>query len=283
VSTLPELPAQKRPWAKSVLAAILSLLFPGAGQLLNRQPRKAVLFLAIWFVLTGVDLHTRALFSFWSMVAMFALRIVLSLIASIDAGRGALLKRRESPVPNRVLAYVVIIVCLVLQALFPGNNYVKAHMGFAAFRIPSQSMCPTLCIGDRFVADASAYRSKSPRRGDLVMLSSPDFGQLLVKRIVGLPGDVIARDAHQQILVNDQPFKFPSQCQLPEPPSPDSEQEFETSKVPPSFFFVLGDNLPHSLDSRYPQFGLVPQDQIRGKPLFLYWSPNKKRIGCNLH
>jgi signal peptidase I len=273
----------KRPWAKSLLAGFLSLFFPGAGQLLNKQPRKAVLFCAITFLLTGLALYTRMFFSFWPMVVLFAARIGLALVASFHAACTALLKKREASVPAPFLIYSLISIFMALIALFPDANYLKQHTGFAAFRIPSESMCPTLCVGDHFVADALAYRSKSPNSGDLVMLSSPDFGQLLIKRIVGTPGDVIERDAHQQILVDGQPFRFPVPCQFAEPPANSSEQKFETTKVPSGFYFVLGDNLSNSLDSRYPQFGLIAQDQIRGKPLFLYWSSNKKRIGCNLH
>jgi hypothetical protein len=43
---------------------------------------------------------------------------------------------------------------------------------------------------------------------------------------------------------------------------------------------MIGDNLGNSFDSRIPEFGLVPLDEIRGRPLFLYWSSKLSRIGC---
>jgi len=52
------------------------------------------------------------------------------------------------------------------------------------------------------------------------------------------------------------------------------------TKVPEDSFFVIGDNLEHSLDSRFPEFGLVASNQLRGKALFLYWSSRESRIGC---
>jgi type IV secretory pathway protease TraF len=51
---------------------------------------------------------------------------------------------------------------------------------------------------------------------------------------------------------------------------------------PQGTFFVVGDNLANSFDSRIPEFGPVSADMIRGKPLFLYWSPNLRHIGCPL-
>jgi hypothetical protein len=45
---------------------------------------------------------------------------------------------------------------------------------------------------------------------------------------------------------------------------------------------VVGDNLANSFDSRTPEFGPVRADMIRGKPLYLYWSPDLHRIGCTL-
>jgi hypothetical protein len=58
---------------------------------------------------------------------------------------------------------------------------------------------------------------------------------------------------------------------------------FDPVKVPPSSLFVVGDNLPNSFDSRTPAFGSVILRQVRGRPLFIYWSRTSSRIGCELH
>jgi type IV secretory pathway protease TraF len=50
--------------------------------------------------------------------------------------------------------------------------------------------------------------------------------------------------------------------------------------VPASSFFVVGDNSTNSYDSRIPGFGLVTLDQVRGRPVYIYWSTGKSRIGC---
>jgi Signal peptidase, peptidase S26 len=62
---------------------------------------------------------------------------------------------------------------------------------FAAFKVPSASMCPTICSGERIVADLGAYRSKSPERGALVLLQHRFSPALCIKRVVGLPGDIV--------------------------------------------------------------------------------------------
>jgi len=57
---------------------------------------------------------------------------------------------------------------------------------------------------------------------------------------------------------------------------------FQPTTVPEGSFFVVGDNLPDSFDSRIPEFGPVTKNMVRGKALFLYWSSGHSRIGCSL-
>jgi hypothetical protein len=54
-------------------------------------------------------------------------------------------------------------------------------------------------------------------------------------------------------------------------------------RVQEGTFFVVGDNLDQSFDSRVPEFGNVTLDMLRGKPLYFYWSPGRSRIACSLH
>src|SRR5207302_656354 len=100
------------------------------------------------------------------------------------------------------LTYPLIAVVLIVAALYPSYDDFKRWTSFAAFKVPSASMCPTICSGERIVADLGAYRSKSPERGDLVLLQHKSSPALFIKRVVGLPGDTVGPGPNGTILVN---------------------------------------------------------------------------------
>jgi signal peptidase I len=279
-------PQRSSRWKRAALAGALSLFFSGMGQLYNRQPRKALL-LGVLGHFAGVLLeHTRILLSFTTLVAFLLVGAAWKLLVVTDAvyvaAKG---KKPEAPVPLPKLVYPVLVVLLICAALFPSYETVKRRTGFSAFRIPSVSMCPTICIGDRIDADMNAYRSQPVQRGDLILLKHASSEALFVKRVIGLPGDVVSPGPDGSILVNGQPFRPPQSCPRPVWPNgePADYTGFQEIRVAEGNYFVVGDNLQSSFDSRVPDFGPVTASMIRGKPLFLYWSPTHSRIGCALH
>jgi signal peptidase I len=150
---------------------------------------------------------------------------------------------------------------------------------FAAFKVPSASMCPTICSGERIVADLGAYRSKSPERGALVLLQHRFSPALFIKRVVGLPGDIVGPG-----LSTGKRSYFP-RCVAPlfqQKYDPADYSMFNSRRVPEGTFFVVGDSLGNSFDSRIPGFGPVVLGDMRGKPIFLYWSLSRSRIGCTI-
>lgn len=105
------------------------------------------------------------------------------------------------------------------------------------YSIPSGSMEPTLQVGDHIVV--TPYRSH-PQRGDVIVFRSPvNASELMVKRIAGVPGDLV--DGQQGRLI------VPSDC-----------------------YFVLGDNRANSFDSR--QWGVLGRNQIVGHARLILWS-----------
>ncbi len=175
-----------------------------------------------------------------------------------------------------------------------------------AFAIPTSSMENTLLVGDHVFVDRVQFAPKSSwlgpllpyrdiRRGDIVVFLSPQTpGLHVVKRIIGIPGDrihlrdgVVYRngkkldepyllhdaDNSADYYRNDFPAVQPSalddlfkvwQTELP------SHIQEEDIVVPPGAYFGMGDHRGVSYDSRY--WGFIPQQNVIGRPLFIYWS-----------
>lgn len=272
-------------WKRPVLAGLLSLLFPGMGQLYNRQPRKAFFIAIINHVFRAFETHTRLLLSFPGMVATILFLLAWQIFVAADAARNGVTFKPENPIALPKLTYPLLAIIILLGAFLPTPAHLSHESGFAAFKIPSQSMCPTICAGDRLVADSWAYRERSPQRGDLILFKHGSSGVLFTKRVIALPGDLVAPGPSGELLVNGQPFRPPVPCGGFTDPKPSGGEspDFCPIRVDDRTLFVVGDNLANSLDSRFPDFGPVTADSVRGRPLFLYWSLMRSRIGCQLH
>jgi signal peptidase I len=197
--------------------------------------------------------------------------------------------------------YAESLLVTILLALF-GTTFVVQ-----AFKIPSQSMEPTLLVGDHLLVNkfifggrGSWYDAVLPyrevRRGDVVVFKFPfQDHPHYVKRVVGMPGDRL-KIAEQKVYVNgeliQEPYAFndpmapydPFLYNFP-PSGPDellSNMQPEWASeiaghvengelvVPLGKYFVMGDNRDHSWDSRY--WGFVDREAIMGRPLVIYWS-----------
>jgi signal peptidase I len=126
------------------------------------------------------------------------------------------------------------------------------------YAIPSESMAPTLKTGDQIVV--TRYFRDAPKRGDVIVFESllvPD--ELLVKRVIGVPGDLVdSRLGRVRI----------SGYTLPEPyvRRQGTTGAVAAQLVPADSYFVLGDNRDDSLDSR--SWGVVPRSRIVGRARF---------------
>jgi len=141
-----------------------------------------------------------------------------------------------------------------------------------AVLIPSESMSPTLEPGDTVWVDEGAYRSgRLPARGDVIAFDVPGMpgSEEFVKRVVGLPGDVVEQGTGPVIFVNGVEFQFP-------PQNGDDPRHLGPWTVLPGHVFVIGDNVVNSNDSRYAQIGQVPYDHIIGKVVEVL-SPDDRR------
>ena len=134
-----------------------------------------------------------------------------------------------------------------------------------ATRVEGQSMEPNLHTDQRLVVEKLSYRFHGPHRFDVVVLRVPGQGEdLLIKRVVGLPGETLEiKDG--QVYINGQPLEEPFVLENTRP------GRYSSITIPPLHVFVLGDNRNHSNDSR--SFGPVPIDNIVGRAWVSYWPP----------
>jgi signal peptidase I len=171
-----------------------------------------------------------------------------------------------------------------------------------AFQIPSPSMERTLLVGDYLLVNKLTYGGggladsfmpyRRVQRGDIVVFNYPvNPAQHFVKRVIGVPGDRV-RMLNKQVLVNGVALKEPyvhflspandmfrdNFPRLDVAPGETPEWWLQLRKlvedgqliVPQGHYFVMGDNRDNSSDSRY--WGFVPQANIIGRPLVIYWS-----------
>jgi signal peptidase I len=132
------------------------------------------------------------------------------------------------------------------------------------FRVEGQSMEPLLAPGERILVSKLAYRTDEVRRHDVVVLRAPD-GRTLVKRVIGLPGELVEVVAGR-VLVDGRDVVEPYVAAARR-----SDESLPAHRLGADEYFVLGDNRAASLDSR--AFGPVVRERIRGKAVWIYWPP----------
>jgi signal peptidase I len=270
---------------QTTIAFLWSLIFPGLGQVYNRQPRKG-LAMALTIPLIALIFGTRLPLFFWGLILVLLISIGWRIYIVVDAIRFSWKGRKpEDGFKRPGLSVTLAVVIVLFLNIFPSTDSFLAWFPVVrAFSVPSASMCPTICVGERIVADMSAYKHRTPQRGDLIMLAHRPIENLIIKRVIGVEGDLIETNEHGQILVNGTLRKAPEVCGYPtlEPSQGTEMPVFPSTKVAPRTFFVVGDNLPNSFDSRIPEFGLVTPDEIRARPEYIYFSHQFSRIGCKV-
>ena len=188
---------------------------------------------------------------------------------------------------------VILIVLLVRSFLFE------------PFRIPSDSMMPTLLDGDFIFVNKYAYGIRlpvvnkkiididGPGRGDVVVFRLPsDPSTNYIKRVVGLPGDRIGYSANR-LYINGEPmpvkmrgayreFGYQGNLVVESIGGKDHElillpQRYSREgewRVPDGHFFVMGDNRDNSRDSRFPGVGAIPESQLVGRAVRIWMNWN---------
>lgn len=162
----------------------------------------------------------------------------------------------------KILKWLSFYICIFIAAslffkfvLIPGN-------------VPSASMEPTLMTDDKIFVNGLAYTAHDPQRGDIVAFHSKELGCILIKRIVGMPGDTVSFESGY-VYINGQPV---NETYLSDSTETNCTKTF---KVPDNSYFVLGDNRTNSLDSRFWENPYVTKDSIIGEYCCRWFRKNK--------
>lgn len=182
-----------------------------------------------------------------------------------------------------VLLLVAFVLALLLRSFL-----------VQAFFIPSESMVPTLEIGDRVLVNRLEYRLGDPERGDIVVFTddagaeannanplagglrslaaglglAPPSEQDFIKRVIGLPGETI-EISDGVVLIDGEALEEAPTSEGGYLSIRDSSQLAPT-RIPAGEYFVMGDNRPRSSDSR-SLLGTVSRDQLIGRAFVLVW------------
>jgi signal peptidase I len=153
---------------------------------------------------------------------------------------------------------------------------------FQQSKIPTGSMENTLLVGDYILVNRFQYAPtlfdweqkilpiRKIQRGDVVVFKFPRQVEVdYIKRVIGLPGDVI-QVRGEQVLVNNKPLSESYTVHKGGMPS-----RFGPVRVPEGNYFMMGDNRDRSADSR--TWGFVPQENLQGRAIIIWWSYDEDR------
>lgn len=140
--------------------------------------------------------------------------------------------------------------------------------------VPSQSMVPTINVGDRMIGLRLTYYFTDPQRGDVAIFKCPaegaDYNKLYVKRVIGLPGETVTIKAGQVIITTvDGDEFYLDEDYLNEVPREELIVNNQEYVLGDDEYFMMGDNRNNSTDSRF--WGNVSRDRFVAKVLFKYW------------
>ena len=134
---------------------------------------------------------------------------------------------------------------------------------FGFSRVVGDSMANTLYNGDIVLTSNSHYKLFDIKRGDVISFYTEEV--VLIKRVIGLPGDLVKIEKGV-IYINNEKLSDDSFIS-------DTNYTETFLRVPDGYVFVLGDNMPNSVDSR--KLGFIPKDNVESKVMFRFFPFNK--------
>lgn len=253
-------------------AAFASSMLPGAGQWALKRGVVAFFFHLAFVALAFAYWYGQAAATYKGLIAVLVSGWVLFSVSAWEALRS----RSECAERGSTIWLAVFIPIAVVVSTAFANVALQAS-GYKTYGIPSESMEHTLNIGDRLIVDTTYFKNHIAQAGDIVIFHKGE--QQYCKRVIATGGSQVEG-------INDVIYVGGERLQEPyvqhADGAPDDMTNFGPVVVPPGSLFVMGDNRDHSLDSRAPEFGFIPEANLVGKPLYLYYSERAERNGRKL-
>ncbi|MBU3091482.1 signal peptidase I [Clostridium sp. CM028] len=139
---------------------------------------------------------------------------------------------------------------------------------FFNITVPSESMYPTIKIGDKITV-TRVYNKDNLKRGDLIVFDSEELKIPLIKRLIGLPGDEVIIKNKGQVFINGSKIEEPYVVYME-----DLDKKF---KIPENKYLFFGDNRANSFDARRWENPYIDGKDIKGKAQFIIYP--FKRLG----
>jgi signal peptidase I len=271
------------------IAALLSLLAPGLGQIYNGEGALGLVFFLVSIALpfpwgvsgwprhfTGLVAYVIAAIAFWLFI------IVHALIQARRIGKTELKKYQTTP----VLAFFIILSLGLM--IIPARIWMSS-LGISPYRMATSTMMPTLQMDDLLMTNPKAYDGPAPKRGALVVFVYPrDPTKQFLKRVIATEGETIEIN-NKQFVIDGEPLQESYKIHVDTHINTKSDSSnyedvirdnYGPVTVPPGHCFVMGDNRDNSMDSRF--WGFLPLANIKGQALYIYWAKDIKRIGGTL-
>ena len=167
-------------------------------------------------------------------------------------------KKQERRKDNISMLITVLVTLVLFECIF------------VLHKIPSSSMEPTIRTRSIAVCWRLPYLlgDPTPEHGDIVSFRDPDSSKILIKRVIGLPGDVIEFDGQGNVFRNGEQLEEPYLLEQQVTFAPKAQYT-----VPEGCFFAMGDNRESSADSRFKNTTYMQITGIYAKELFSFYAP----------
>lgn len=288
-----EFEAERTAGKDSWLAVFLSLLLPGMGHAYIRKWPLFGLYLLSFLVLSVLSKHT--------IYAFIALPL-FHVFVCIHAYLASPILREQNK--NTIIIFVVFLISVKCLGGILMPWVTTTYLMQGSNPAVGSSMEPTLRANEKLIINNAAYVWGEPQIGDIVGLKVPEDVKnskialkerakrdrtLLIKRVVAVGGETVqVKDGKVYVDGKERRFEI----------SRDFDENFNCDKrksdrvkvwgpylkfgvdqpyrVPADCYFLLGDNIQYSVDSRY--FGAVKKDEMIGKIVKVYWPPQRIRV-----